>query len=150
MDLVNRKLLRDQGTAVRALVAEMAALDADLTDAAGESFAVIRHRLAEAVAAATRAAEFIEAGHGADAALAGSAAAPFLELVGLTCGGWMMARLALAANRRMSEGSDAPFLAAKIATARFFAEALLPRTSSLLSVVEAGSATLASFNDEWF
>jgi alkylation response protein AidB-like acyl-CoA dehydrogenase len=150
MDLVNRKLLRDGGAAFRDLLNEIRTLDAELAAAGSESCTVIRHALEQAVSAATRAADFIHAGHGGDAALAGAAASPFLELVGITCGGWMMARLALAAHRRMADGADDPFLPAKIATARFFAEALLPKTGALLAAVQAGSGSIQAFRDDWF
>jgi hypothetical protein len=52
-----------------------------------------------------------------------------------------MARQALAAHRLLAEGHDA-FMAAKVTTARFFAEQILPQVHGLLPAVTAGSADL--------
>ncbi len=54
-------------------------------------------------------------------------------------GGWLMARLALAAER----GGDNPgFIAAKRATARFYAEHFLPRAPAWLPAIEGGSTVV--------
>ena len=54
-------------------------------------------------------------------------ATPFLHLTGTVVGGWLMARSALAARRRATDGGERAFLDAKIATARFYADHILPR-----------------------
>lgn len=141
IDLVARKLPMRQGGAVEDLIGRMTALDAELADA-GEELATIRTALGEAVADLTRAVLWL-ATHGvkdANDALAG--ATPFLRLMGTTVGGWFMARSALAAREELAKGGDEEFLTAKIATARFYAEQLLPQTRGLLPMVTAGSAQL--------
>ena len=76
----------------------------------------------------------------AKAVYAGSFA--YLRLAGLVLGGWQMARSLLAAERLRA--SDPAFYSAKIATARFFAENLLPQASALAtSIVESGHSTNA-------
>jgi alkylation response protein AidB-like acyl-CoA dehydrogenase len=148
MDLVGRKLIRDDGRSLRGLVAEMRDLDGELAARPQPAFASLRRHLAEAVFAVSRAAERLIEGHRAEPHLAGAAGTPFLELLGLTAGGWLMARAALAAARRIDGGSDDPFLADKIATAHFFAEQQMPKVGSLLAQVEAGSATLMAIADD--
>ncbi|MGE5503536.1 MAG: acyl-CoA dehydrogenase, partial [Actinomycetota bacterium] len=148
MDLVGRKLIRDEGRTFRAFLAEVGRTDANLAARPGPAFAALRRHLAEAVAAAGRAADLLLDGHAADPHLAGAAAGPFLELVGLTAGGWLMALAALAAARRMDGGEDDPFLATKIATAHFFAAQLMARAGGLLAQIEAGSATLMAIGDD--
>jgi hypothetical protein len=65
-----------------------------------------------------------------NAVLAG--AVPFLHLCGVVCGGWQMARAALAAQRKLAAGDgDAAFYRAKVATARFFADQDLSRARGL-------------------
>ena len=54
----------------------------------------------------------------------------------------MLARAALAAVEWNAEGGDAEFCGAKVHTARFYGEQLLPATSSLLPQVTAGGATV--------
>ncbi|OAN53169.1 acyl-CoA dehydrogenase [Paramagnetospirillum marisnigri] len=147
MDLVGRKLIRDQGEALRAHIAEMRKVDEALAAVGGEDFAVLRRQLAAAVFAVSAAMDFILTRHAGDPHLAGSVAAPFLDLLAVTSGGWLMARMALAANRRLDEGGDdEAFLIARIKAARFFADVILPQAGALLGVIEAGSGAVA---EDW-
>ena len=66
----------------------------------------------------------------------------YLRLSGLVLGAWQMARSLLAAERLRD--SDPTFYHAKITTARFFAENLLPQASALAtSIIESGHSTNA-------
>jgi hypothetical protein len=58
-------------------------------------------------------------------------------------GGWLMARLAVAARDR---GGD--FAAAKLATARFYAEHFLARAPAYLPAI-GGGATVIDFDPAW-
>jgi hypothetical protein len=70
-------------------------------------------------------------------ALAG--ATPYLRMFSLVTGGWVMARQALAAQGHLDAGTgDAELMAAKVVTARFYAEQLLPAVHGLRSPVTAG------------
>ena len=74
-------------------------------------------------------------------ALAG--ATPYLRLFGTVVGGWLMARQALAARTEMSSGStDTAYLEAKITTARFYTEQLLPQAAGLIPAITAGASVL--------
>ena len=138
MDLVGRKLPMRGGEAVRDLITKMTALDAALADA-GEDLASIRVGLADGVAVLTQAIMWL-AEHGPtqpNDALAG--ATPFLRLMGTVIGSWVMARAALAATELIQKGEGDPeFLEAKIATARFYTDQLLPQVHGLLPMVTAG------------
>ncbi|MEW5729187.1 MAG: acyl-CoA dehydrogenase [Pseudomonadota bacterium] len=148
MDLVNRKLIRDGGKAFALLVDEMRSVEERL---AGDEFGLLRARLGAAIDAADAAARRILHGHAADPALAGAVAAPFLELVGIAAGGWLMGMSALAARRRLAEGAeDTDFLAAKQLTARVYANTVLVKAPGLLAQVEAGAGALMSFGEDWF
>ncbi|MBT8202104.1 MAG: acyl-CoA dehydrogenase [Acidimicrobiia bacterium] len=142
IDLVARKLPMRNGGAVEDLIKEMSGLDAELAEA-GEALATIRSGLSDAVADLTSAVLWLAA-HGMkdpNNALAG--ATPFLRLMGTTLGGYFMARSALAAREQLAKAEgDAAFLEAKIATARFYAEQLLPQTKGLLPMVTAGAEQL--------
>ena len=53
---------------------------------------------------------------------------PYLKLWGIVAGGWQMARAALIAKARLDGGAeDFDFYRAKIGTARFYAEHILPQ-----------------------
>jgi hypothetical protein len=65
---------------------------------------------------------------------------PYLHLWGLSTGGWQLGRGSLAAANKLAAGEgDAAFLRAKIATARFYALALMPQTEGLARTVTQGS-----------
>ena len=58
-----------------------------------------------------------------------------------------MARAAEAAGRRLADGDgDAVFLRAKLETARFYMQRLLPQSGALLSSVMAGGVAVKSFD----
>jgi hypothetical protein len=58
----------------------------------------------------------------------------------------MMARAALAAARLLaSDSPDADFLEAKIATARFYCEHVLPQAAALSLTVTQGSSAVLGF-----
>jgi 3-(methylthio)propanoyl-CoA dehydrogenase len=114
------------------LMQHIRSLDAELGKAPGESFAVIRRRLAHGVEALAEAVDWIVATGTKDmnAVLAG--AVPFLHLCGIVCGGWQMARAALVAQDKLEAGQgDAKFYQAKIVTARFFADHVLAQARGL-------------------
>ena len=83
-----------------------------------------------------------------DPASAAAGSTPYLQLSGAVYGGWLMARQALAASRRLAGGEeDVAFLAAKIATARFFAEHFLAMAPGYLAGIRGG-ATVLDFDPE--
>jgi len=137
-DLVGRKLGRDKGEAARELFAEMRPLLSELGGAA--KWEPLHRGLAEGLDALERAtAHLVEA----DPAIAAAGSAPYLALFGTVVGGWLMARLALAAR----EHGDAGFTAAKFGTARFYAEHYLPRAPAYLPAI-LGGATIVDFDPD--
>jgi hypothetical protein len=140
MDLVGRKLPMRSGGAIADLVARMRELDKQL-DAAGDGFVTIRSGLASAINDLDAATQWILS-HAGEPLEALSGATPYLRLMGVTVGGWMLARGAIAAAEWRSDGGNADFCDNKVHTARFFAEQLLPQTKGLLPQVTAGGSTL--------
>ncbi|MCR6630873.1 MAG: acyl-CoA dehydrogenase [Magnetospirillum sp.] len=150
MDLAGRKVVRDEGRAFAALVAEMRGLEPELA-AAGPAWAPLKHRLGAGIAAAEAAAAFLLKNHAADPALLGAVAVPFLELVGIVVGGWLMAKAGLKAEALLTAGADgSDYLSAKVVTARHFGDAILTRTGSLLAQIEAGSGQIMALDMDRF
>jgi len=142
MDLVGRKLGLRMGGVVGDHLQAMRTLDADLADA-GEEFASIRAALAVAVGELTGVTDWIMTSGLADPVEALSGATPYLRIFGIVTGGWLMARQALAAKGELDAGSvDTAYLRAKITTARFYAEQVLPTAAGLVPSVKAGSSAL--------
>jgi alkylation response protein AidB-like acyl-CoA dehydrogenase len=148
-DLIVRKIGRDGGAALRALIDAMRATAAQLASSGGTELATLRDRLGAGIEALASAADFVVAGQGAQEALAG--AVPFLKLLGIVAGGWQTARAALIAQRRLREGTgDAPYYEARIVVASFFAEHVLPLASGLAYSVVQGGASVNALAEERF
>jgi butyryl-CoA dehydrogenase len=82
---------------------------------------------------------------------AGAAAADYLHLFGYTALGYLWARTAkVALGKRGRGGSEGAFYEAKLLTARFYMERLLPRSSACFASLMAGSGTMMAFPDAAF
>jgi len=140
-DLVTRKLTIGNGAAALALLAEMAEVADQLN--AEESLARIGFQLHEAVATLRNTGVHLltHLAQNPNDSLAG--ATPFAEMFGIVAGGWVHGLSALAARRMDPEGKD-PFLQAKLATARFYAEHVLPTVAGLVGTSTAGAETVFS------
>lgn len=139
IDLVGRKLPMRGGAVVKDHLERIAAVDAELA-AAGPELTRMRVELREALDALTEATLWLPTA-GPKNVLAG--ATPYLRLFASVTAGWLMARSALAAKRRLEAGDGDPgFLHAKVATARFFCEQLLPPATGLVAAITAGAEPL--------
>jgi acyl-CoA dehydrogenase len=151
-DLIGRKIAREGGRTINALIVQIRAVAAEAAQAGqsgDKNLTAIATRLAAGVAALESAVAFIVETYAADPKRASVGAVPFLDLFGTVAGGWQMARSALAAQRRLAEGSgDAAFYRTKIITARFYADHQLTRAAGLAqSVIEGGDCALAIGDD---
>jgi len=144
-DFIGRKTARDGGAVARVVADEMDKVAQELARHGEPNLQAIGARLAEGVTAVRTAAAWLVPSYGANPRAAHAVAVPYLKLWGLVTGAWQLGRGALAAQKHLSAGTgDARFLAAKIQTARFYAEALLPQAAGLAqAVIASGDATVA-------
>ena len=134
-DLVGRKVGRDGGVTMNALIADMQAeLEKLPTTDAG--VAASRTAALEGVAAFKDATAFLL--KDPEAALA--VCVPYLMLGGVAIGGWLMAKAHDLAVRQSAQ--DPEFFTAKQQIARFYAANLLPETQTLSRVVRSGAAAI--------
>jgi alkylation response protein AidB-like acyl-CoA dehydrogenase len=141
MDLVGRKLPMRAGGVVTDHLDRMAEVADELAASGDHDLEAIGERLAEGVEACRQATAWLLE-HGLaepNDALAGST--PYLRLLATVSGAWVLGREALAARRGPATESAA-FLDAKVITARFFAENLLPPELGQLRAVTHGAAPL--------
>ena len=151
IDLVGRKLMRDRGAAMRALIDEQRQEIDALAAMPGDDGAAIRGGLADALEALQRATDWLVENGSADPSRALAGASPYLSLCGTVAGGGLMARSArLAAARLAQQPADASFLAGKVITARFYAENILPMAVGLADVVTSGSASSLALAEDQF
>ena len=149
-DLIGRKIAREGGATLKAVLQSMRSLDAQLAEQAGEDFSAIRESLMRGAQATADAAEFIVARYGDDIRSVAVGAVPFLKLLGIVAGGWQMARAALACAAKVAAGDADPFRPAKIATARFYADHVLAQAPGLAhQVVHGGAGALALAEDQF-
>jgi 3-(methylthio)propanoyl-CoA dehydrogenase len=142
MDLVGRKLGLRMGAVVNGHLQNMRDTDAQL-EAAGNEFESMRAGLAESVQSLAGVTEWIMTNGLADPVQALAGATPYLRIFGTVTGGWLLTKQALAAQAELDAGStDTEYLAAKITTARFFAEQILPQAAGLVPSVQAGASAL--------
>jgi hypothetical protein len=151
-DLVGRKIIRDQGQTMHAVIDEMRRFEDELQtgqpDAALES---IRAGYARGVDALSNAVEYILANCSADPKRVMAGAVPFLKLFGIVAGGWQLARGAVVSANRLAQGQGDPaFYKSKIATARFFTEHVLAGAPGLAHTVVRGGQSAIEFAEEQF
>jgi 3-(methylsulfanyl)propanoyl-CoA dehydrogenase len=149
-DLVGRKLGTDNGAAMTELIDEMRAVEAQLGGSNDAHLLVIRESLLGGIHALEQATEWVLQAVRTDPNAALAASVSYMMLTGYVCGGWQMARAALAARARLSSGDDSEFWRTKIATARFYAEQIMPKATALLSIVKSGASTSYALDEAQF
>ena len=157
-DLVGRKLARDRGASMLALLADAGAeLEGELggeakadpllqgvLEAALKALGEMKSAtgaLLQSGSAGAAAASAHAAGAGAAATLA--VAVPYLMLCGHALGGWLMARAACLATRRLEvDPANATFYRSRRESARFYAIHRLAEVHALHAVVTQGAASI--------
>jgi len=134
-DLVGRKVGRDNGAAMGALIADMQA-ELEQISSSDAGVAASKAAALEGVAALQDAtAAVLKDPEGALAICV-----PYLMLGGVVVGGWLTAKAHDLAVREAS--SDPEFFAAKQQISRFYAANLLPEAQTLARVVKQGAASI--------
>jgi alkylation response protein AidB-like acyl-CoA dehydrogenase len=134
-DLVGRKLAMRSGGVITDLLDQFELAAKQLADIDG--LATFASRLTDAAATAREATAHMLSIAGTDprSLLAGSA--PYLRLLGTTVCAGFLAKSAIAASNgtEVPSGYSADFLVAKVTSAKFFGEQILPTTAGLLAAI---------------
>jgi acyl-CoA dehydrogenase len=148
-DLVGRKIARDGGAAARAVLAEIRRSLAALN---GAETAPIRAALAAATDLLERAVGWVVDSSASDPRAVAAGAVPFLKLFGVVAGGWQMGRAAHIAEMRLAAGDneDPGFYRAKLATARFYADHILPQAHGLAHAAMHGAGSVLAPDEVLF
>jgi acyl-CoA dehydrogenase len=138
LDLVERKLPRDEARAIHSFFKEVSAF----IDENAQSLASLVQPMRRSVRELEQATALLlqRLRHQPNEAIAAST--DFMNLFGLVALGYMWLRIVKAASERLATGDSSPELAAKPLIGRFFVEHMLPETSSLLARIQAGGATV--------
>ncbi|HET9049599.1 MAG TPA: acyl-CoA dehydrogenase C-terminal domain-containing protein [Chiayiivirga sp.] len=150
-DLIGRKTARDQGAVAASLIAQMRDVVMALEASADADLRVIAERLRTAVDDFEVCVIHVATNYMTQTSAVHAGSVPYLQLAGLVCGGWQMARAALAARHQLdAKQGDAGFNTAKLKTARFYADHLLTRVTGLREVVLAGASAVLEFPEDRF
>ena len=145
MDLVGRKLALKGGRLIGRL---FELLNGYLT----ENPAAPHHDpLAAAVKALEQGTGWIATNGMQDPEEAGAAATPYLRLTALTVIAWLWSKMAAEAKRQLDAGEgNTPLLQAKLVSAQFYFDKILPETGCLLADLRSGKASVMGLeNDQW-
>ncbi len=152
-DLVGRKIGRDRGAAMQALIDEMrgelqrlvaevrGGAEGDRTAARGATTPSAAGAALEGVELLSSATRALLALLEADPQRGGAVAVPYLKLCGFAIAGWLMARAESIAAHGLG-GADREFFTAKLVSTRFYAAQILPRALALARIVERGSESV--------
>ena len=149
MDLVGRKLPRDGGRAIRAF---FELVSNDVADAKNiPSLAEFAGRLEKANGELQQASLWLMQNGLANPNNAGAAAYSYMNLLGIVAIGLMWLRSAKAAQAALEAAAeDRLFYEAKLVTARFFAERVMPDAGALRRKIEGGADALMTLPAEAF
>ena len=136
-DLIGRKLGRDRGAAMSLLLADMSH-ELEALTANDPATSATRKAALEGVALLEGATSSLLEKLASRPDLAMAVSVPYLKLCAYVAGGWLMAKSsAIAAQHK--DGPDRDFYEAKLRTALFYAEHVLPNTLALAHVVKSGA-----------
>jgi alkylation response protein AidB-like acyl-CoA dehydrogenase len=149
IDLVGRKLARDGGEGMRAMIARMRDTEPDLKRSSDDRLLCIRRRLHDGLNDLEDASTAILDALARQPGPAIAGAPAYLELAAVVVAGWLMARAAIAAKRLAGDpGFAAGFLEAKVISSLAFAELWLSRSGMLREACIATGALMAGIEPD--
>ena len=149
MDLVGRKMGANMGRSLRTFFHPVSEFIA--AHRADPALGGMTKMLERAFGALQLATGFIANAGLKDPEEAGAAAADYLRLFGLVALGYMWARSAEVAHRKLpTANGDASFYQAKLGTARFYMERLLPQAGALYLTIKSGKGATMALEEAMF
>ncbi len=149
-DLVGRKVGFEKGATAFAIIEVMRKIDPKLATSGNPDVSAARENLLHAIDGLTAATQWVVDTFPHNPQAVAAVSVPFLKLWGTVGGGWLMARAALIADAKAGTDGDTDFYRAKIVTARFYAEHILPQAAGLTSAVTGGSSSVLALTEAQF
>ena len=140
-DLLGRKLIRDNGAEMKRMLTEIRAF----IDENSEANTLALTAATDELAATT---QWLLDNYLSDPRIPGAASVNYLMLVGTVVGAWQMARASMIARDKMAE--DESFYSAKIVTAQFYMDHVLPRAFAFGAAARSGSENMMALGEEQF
>ena len=146
-DLLGRKVVKDQGAAMRSYIAEIFQTAEKLKD--NPKFKTIAGMLEDAAKNLEETTNFVIENSKLGQNFIGAVAFNFLMLMGYVSGAWYMARSGEQAVM-VSDDLDEEFLSRKLSSVRFYFAQLLPRHKGYMDAVFNGAEIGLSINESHF
>jgi 3-(methylthio)propanoyl-CoA dehydrogenase len=151
LDLIGRKLGRDGGVTLRALLGTVGECAKEINAIDDANCKAIAYALGGGVKALGEASQWVGENFMKDPRLPAAGAVPYLMCAGYVLGGWQMARAAIVARNKLAAGTgDAEFYQAKLGTARFYADHILPKARALSHEVINGAESVLALQEAQF
>ena len=151
LDLVGRKLAQNGGRAVQAFFKLIAQEVADGRAAGDERVAQVATALERGSGDLQAATVWLMQNAPANPDNVGAASYPYMQLMGAVTLGLMWLRMARASAEALAGGAaDADFHEAKLVTARFYAERIMPGTNAHRRRIEGGAESLMALPADAF
>lgn len=147
LDLVGRKLAMNGGRAVQAFFSEV---DAYLkAQAQVQGMAVYVNAVRESFGHLQLATQWLAKNAGTNPDNAGAGSYDYMHLFGLVALGYMWCRIVEVAREKIAAAPN-PYLSAKLVSARFFVERILPETAVRLARIKSGAESTMALPAEAF
>jgi alkylation response protein AidB-like acyl-CoA dehydrogenase len=151
LDLAGRKLGMDNGRLLRPVLGAISDLCEKTSVSGNGTLERFSGSLRSALASLELATLSIGEKGAKDPEEVGAAATDYLRLLGLVAVGYTFLKAADIAVTRLAEGTDeAAFYEAKITTAAFYFDRILPQANSALEMIRAGKASMMALPAEAF
>jgi 3-(methylthio)propanoyl-CoA dehydrogenase len=141
-DLVGRKTARDGGATAKAIAGAVADLEGQLATRASAESQAMAKRLKAAREAFLEVVDFVVANFKSNPNAVFAGSVPYLHLAATFVAGWQMARALVVAEDKLVKGEDTDFMVAKIATASFYGDHILPRAGAWRDAILQGGASV--------
>ncbi len=148
LDLVGRKLPRDNGRAVMAFFAEVTGFAKE--HSGNEAMKPFIVPVSAALGHLREATSWLMMNAMAKPDNAGAAATDYMHLFGFVVLGYMWARMAKVASDKIAASGQTSYLKTKLVTGRFFMERMLPQTALHLARIQSGCGTTMELAAEAF
>ncbi|MBP0597901.1 acyl-CoA dehydrogenase [Herbaspirillum sp. LeCh32-8] len=149
-DLVGRKTVRDGGAVAKGIITQVRKTAAEL-DGGDAQLKVIGARLNEAAGALEEVVDYVVANIKGEIKSVFAGSVTYLKMAGIVLGGWQMARAAAVSAAKLKAGEgDVKFYDAKLATARFFADQILPQALAYRTAIVEGAESVLALSEDQF
>lgn len=150
-DLIERKIVRDGGSSLRAWISQIHLSLNKLQENNNPKLSIIEQQLREGVSLLSQSAEWVLGNYKQQPLVVLGGSVAFLQLCGIVAGGWQLARAALIASDKLAAGQGkTDFMQRKIHSAQFYSIHVLSKASHLATIAMQGGVSTMELDEMAF